>query len=191
MDKNTDLRVVKTRANIQKTFIDLLSEKDFDQITIQNILDRALINRSTFYRHYSDKYDLAEVLINEIVGNASSYISERFNDAKENDLMTTLYNIYKYLHKQNKPILALLKINTSTLNLNDDIQILLKDNFTQYLIKYNACEDSSLLDYYSTLYASLVITTVKWFFTSGNESDIMKIIQHFRDTLSNTILFIN
>ena len=47
MQNRTDLRVIKTKANIKNTFIELLLKKDFTQITIQNILDQALINRST------------------------------------------------------------------------------------------------------------------------------------------------
>lgn len=65
MNQN-DLRVRKTRKNIENSFISLLKEKDFHKITVQDILDRALINRSTFYKHYMDKYQLAETLCNGI-----------------------------------------------------------------------------------------------------------------------------
>lgn len=50
-----DLRVVKTINNIENVFLDLLQERDFSAITVQDILDRALINRKTFYRYYKDK----------------------------------------------------------------------------------------------------------------------------------------
>ena len=52
-----DLRVIKTKKNIEESFLRLLEKKSFSEITVQNILDEALINRSTFYKHYSDKYD--------------------------------------------------------------------------------------------------------------------------------------
>lgn len=54
-----DLRVVKTRKNIEHCLLKLLQEKSFSAITVQNLLDTALINRSTFYKHYTDKYNLA------------------------------------------------------------------------------------------------------------------------------------
>lgn len=60
MEGKEDLRVVKTRANIQATFVRLLREKGFQHVTVQDILDAALINRTTFYRHYDSKYDLAD-----------------------------------------------------------------------------------------------------------------------------------
>ncbi|WP_244833921.1 hypothetical protein [Clostridium sp. BJN0001] len=66
MNQN-DLRVIKTRKNIEISFIYLLSKKDFCKITVQDILDKALINRSTFYKHYNDKYRLAELLCKEVL----------------------------------------------------------------------------------------------------------------------------
>ena len=57
-----DLRVINTKKNIEESFLRLLEKKSFSEITVQNILDEALINRSTFYKHYSDKYDLARLL---------------------------------------------------------------------------------------------------------------------------------
>jgi AcrR family transcriptional regulator len=60
-----DRRVVKTQLAIKKSFIELMSEKNFDDITIQDIADRANVNRSTVYLHYLDKYDLLDKMIEE------------------------------------------------------------------------------------------------------------------------------
>lgn len=53
-----DRRVQKTKAAIITAFIDLLEEQDFNKITINDIADRANVNRGTIYFHYADKYDL-------------------------------------------------------------------------------------------------------------------------------------
>ncbi|MFL0252531.1 TetR/AcrR family transcriptional regulator [Clostridium neuense] len=188
MQAKVDLRIVKTRANIKNTFIELLSEKEFNEITIQNILDKALINRSTFYKHYSDKYELAEQLVDEVLKNTALFINERFSNKKEEDLFSTIYKAYVHLYDQRKTILALWKIRTSTLHLYDDIEDLLKKNFMQYLILHNNFKDSSLLDYYSTIYSSLVLTTLKWILTSGNESDIKKILKQVQNRFGSEIL---
>ena len=58
---------MKTKRAIKETFLDLMYEKGFEAITIQQILDGALINRSTFYAHYRDKYDLREKIENELI----------------------------------------------------------------------------------------------------------------------------
>ncbi|RAW11322.1 TetR/AcrR family transcriptional regulator [Paenibacillus taichungensis] len=55
-----DRRVVKTRKAITDAFIGLLEEQDFEQITINEIADRANVNRGTVYLHYTDKFDLLD-----------------------------------------------------------------------------------------------------------------------------------
>jgi AcrR family transcriptional regulator len=54
----TDRRVQRTRELLQKTLIELISERGYDAITIQDIVDRANIGRTTFYLHYNSKDEL-------------------------------------------------------------------------------------------------------------------------------------
>lgn len=53
-----DPRVKRTRKLLQEALLELLSEKSFDAITVQDIAQRSTINRATFYSHFVDKYDL-------------------------------------------------------------------------------------------------------------------------------------
>ena len=57
-NKKTDARVRRTRDALGDALIALMQEKPFDTITVQEVLDRAQVSRSTFYTHYSDKDDL-------------------------------------------------------------------------------------------------------------------------------------
>lgn len=56
--KKTDARVRRTRDALGDALIALMQEKPFETITVQDVLDRAHVSRSTFYMHYSDKDDL-------------------------------------------------------------------------------------------------------------------------------------
>jgi AcrR family transcriptional regulator len=53
-----DRRVRRTRDALGDALLALVQEKPFDDITVQEVLDRADIGRSTFYAHYRDKDDL-------------------------------------------------------------------------------------------------------------------------------------
>ncbi|MEC0371352.1 TetR/AcrR family transcriptional regulator [Paenibacillus chibensis] len=53
-------RVIKTRSAIMGALQDLLTEKSYESITIRDIVQRAGINRSTFYLHFLDKENLME-----------------------------------------------------------------------------------------------------------------------------------
>jgi AcrR family transcriptional regulator len=53
-----DRRALRTRDCLGDALIDLMQERPFKSITVQDVLDRAKVGRSTFYTHYRDKDDL-------------------------------------------------------------------------------------------------------------------------------------
>ena len=61
----TDPRVRYTRMIIQTAFLELLQQKPMNKITVREVCDKAEINRSTFYKHYMDCYDLMDKLKEE------------------------------------------------------------------------------------------------------------------------------
>lgn len=56
--KKIDARVRRTRDALGDALVALMQEKPFDSITVQDVLDRANVGRSTFYSHFTDKDDL-------------------------------------------------------------------------------------------------------------------------------------
>lgn len=82
---NSDKRVIKTKMAIRSAFKSLVAEKDITQITVKDISDRALINRKTFYMHYSSvadvlseaESDMAEILKCKIAD--IDLVEDRFN----------------------------------------------------------------------------------------------------------------
>jgi AcrR family transcriptional regulator len=58
-----DRRIQKTKDAILEAYIGLMAEKDFEQLTINEIAERANVNRGTVYLHYVDKYDLLDQCI--------------------------------------------------------------------------------------------------------------------------------
>jgi len=62
-DDGIDPRVLRTRKLIMNGFNELLTEKNFQSITVSDITSRASINRATFYAHFADKYTLFDYVI--------------------------------------------------------------------------------------------------------------------------------
>lgn len=52
-----DLRIRKTKKALTAAFIELLSEKPFEQMTVNELCSKADIRRTTFYKYYKDKFD--------------------------------------------------------------------------------------------------------------------------------------
>lgn len=65
--EKTDRRVTKTKRAIKNAFVKLLSEKDFNNITVKNIADEADIDRKTLYNHYGGIYEIRDELENDFI----------------------------------------------------------------------------------------------------------------------------
>src|SRR5260221_3684445 len=58
-------RIRRTRQMLFQAFQDLLAEKTFDLISVQDIAERSTLNRATFYDHFTDKFALLEAMMGE------------------------------------------------------------------------------------------------------------------------------
>ena len=65
--KKTDRRTLKTRKVIYNSLMELLTQKELHKVTVQEISEMADINRTTFYKHFLDVYDLYDKLEQEIL----------------------------------------------------------------------------------------------------------------------------
>lgn len=62
-----DRRIRRTKRLLRQALADLMNEKEFKDITVKEITDRADLNRGTFYFHYSDTYDLRDKIEDELM----------------------------------------------------------------------------------------------------------------------------
>jgi AcrR family transcriptional regulator len=60
LDERGDLRVRRTHKLLWDALMAELAERSFEEITVKDICDRAMVHRTTFYKHYDDKYALLE-----------------------------------------------------------------------------------------------------------------------------------
>jgi AcrR family transcriptional regulator len=79
-----DLRIRRTRKLLQEAMIELAAEKGFAEISVRDITERAMVNRSTFYRHYLDKYDLLDQYMTEVFAFApKDHLEEQWHRSGE------------------------------------------------------------------------------------------------------------
>ena len=73
-----DHRQERMNNLIIKTFYECLEEEDFSQVTVGKIAEKALINRSSFYRYYTDKYALRDAVVDAIVQDFAEHMEVDF-----------------------------------------------------------------------------------------------------------------
>lgn len=83
--EKVDLRIVKTKNSLYTALLDLMKEKPFEEIKVSDICTKALINRSTFYSHYEDKYELLQDCIKDLKESLTNELkkNQTINSTKE------------------------------------------------------------------------------------------------------------
>lgn len=89
-----DIRIKKTKNNIKEVFIQLRSKKPLEKITVTELCKLAQINKSTFYSHYRDIFNLSDQCEKEVVNNLFESLPHPeyiFNNTKQ--LTIDLFNV--------------------------------------------------------------------------------------------------
>ncbi len=114
----SDLRTLRTYKLLKDALLELLSKNSFDIIRVNDICNLAMIHRTTFYSHFSDKYELLDYVIkdveNELLSgfNVSDYSSPK-------DFYTGLVmNLLNYLGSNKQFYKNVMKNNYSAVIMN-------------------------------------------------------------------------
>lgn len=83
-----DRRTRRTKNALEGAFIDLILKNDVNKITIKDITDKADTNRSTFYTHYEDIYDLLSVIEDKLIDGISVFRSDNLLAVSAQERMT-------------------------------------------------------------------------------------------------------
>ncbi|MFR5701815.1 MAG: TetR/AcrR family transcriptional regulator [Eubacterium ramulus] len=85
-----DHRAERMKSLIIQTFFECLKTEDFSQLTVGQIAEHARINRSTFYRYFSDKYTLRDEIVDDIVQDFAEHMEVDFLHMNIEDEVHTL-----------------------------------------------------------------------------------------------------
>jgi AcrR family transcriptional regulator len=104
--KHIDPRVLRTRKLLEQAFIELMNEKGFQDMTIQDITGRATVNRATFYAHFEDKYDMLDSFIrqyfNEVLADKAP-LAPIYTEERLQQIIVTVMEFFAPIHKHCAP----------------------------------------------------------------------------------------
>lgn len=97
-----------TQMALKESLIELMKEKPVSKITIKELCDNADINRTTFYAHYSDQYDLLQHIEEETLSWAGDIISSFSPKSKKEDMIKNLESVFSYISENRNQIQVLM-----------------------------------------------------------------------------------
>lgn len=96
-----------TKMLLKDAMIDLMQTKPVEKITIKEICEKAQINRSTFYLHYSEPNDLLKSIEDDIIENTADYLDKIGADIN-NSAMQYMLMFFRYIRENDKIFRTLL-----------------------------------------------------------------------------------
>ena len=122
MTKKMDRRVKYTRALLKEALIELLQEKHISKISVKALCEKADVNRSTFYTHFSNQFALLSHIQNEVKNNLKHFL-EQYIDDRMPITEQNLIGILEYAKKNKALFTVLLSENSDQAFQKDLIEL--------------------------------------------------------------------
>lgn len=97
-----------TRMVLRDSLLELMKQKPISKITIKELCENADINRTTFYLHYTDPYDLLNKIEGETLSWAEKMVSTLLEQTDKNETINILERILQYIVDNSKQIQVLM-----------------------------------------------------------------------------------
>ena len=170
-----DRRITKTRKAIYSAFLQLLNQKGYETITVQEIIDLADVGRSTFYSHYESK----ELLLDELCQKLFHHLFERAQHLSPQDYLT---HIFQHFKKNQDHVTSLLLskndyfIRQLRKELEHDVYPMVAEQLIQ---SYPNIPHS----YLKHLVVSHFIETLSWWLKKGKSYSEQEVVQFYLEIL--------
>jgi AcrR family transcriptional regulator len=103
-----DRKTRYTRMVLQDSLIELMKEKSINKITIKELCEKADINRTTFYTHYTDQYDLLRKIEDETLSWAKEAVAAAVSKTDRHETMRILEEICQYFVENSRHLQVLM-----------------------------------------------------------------------------------
>ena len=187
-----DQRANRMKTLIINTFFDCLETLDFTQITIGKISDQAMINRSTFYRYFSDKYILRDTIVADIVKDFADHMEVDFlhMDIKNKDHTKTLEYSLSHLCTKKRELELLWNQPTLGRNVFDEMIDAGASKVENEIKNHKTItpEKKALADWYAKLLVNNYLVTVRWWVAHSDTVSASQITEMMeRHMISGTV----
>lgn len=159
-----DRRKKYTQMVLKDSLMKHLKEKQISSITVKEICEQADINRSTFYSHYTDQFDLLDKIENEIIDDMTGYLSQ-CNFENDDDDRQMIEKLLEYFASKHEVCQTLLNESIDT-TFQKKVMVFAQDFFMKN-VKVEKQMSEDLSEYLSTFIISGSIYATKTWLNNG------------------------
>ena len=169
MNTPNNKRGQETVQKIDEAFVTLLQEKLPHEVEVSELCELAQINRSTFYNHYQDVYDLLEQIENEMLGELNEHLK---SISPENDLMSmSLFEgIFRFLTGNSDICVIMLGENGDKRFLFRMLEMGKENCVKNYLQSFPRASREQIEDFYAFVSNGCLGLMTSWIYTGMKKS---------------------
>lgn len=182
--ENLDLRIQKTYKSLIENFEELLNTKEFEDISVTEICEAAMIRRPTFYKHFLDKYDFLTFFIKHKMNIIFNHAFQNLNGEEAAFFIL----VFEQLLKQSDNVLNLI----FSIQMNSDIMLEMESvqEYGQNMLRtyVNIGENnkhSVVSEYHGQIIMGVTIQSVYWYKKNKDKITMEDMVKLYQDTLNN------
>ena len=182
MKNPNDLRVIKTQKAIIEAFLQMLAQKPFENISVNDVCECAVVRRATFYNHFTDKYDLFTKALQYI---QKGYAAALTQDDR-NTFLDTLEVSLDYMEQNEHLFTAIVKSRYAAI-----LMQLFSEQLAVEVRKYLETEDNGIadtkisLDLMTELLTGALMQAAGWWFTQRKSVSKAEVTEQVRRFIQN------
>lgn len=178
-EKKEDLRIRRTHKLLCEAMFALLETHSFDEISVVNICDKAMVHRATFYKHFKDKYEFMEY-VTKIKLRDFYAQSKKFADFSDKEKLyrAMIDNILLFI-EENKKMLQL-AASSSNSNFFDSLHKIVYNELLDFLTssQNNGETYRAPVDIFAKFLTGGFMSLVRWWLEDGNNYSREEMANH-------------
>jgi AcrR family transcriptional regulator len=189
----TDRRIQRTRQSLRAALLELIREKGYDAISIEEITDRANVGRATFYLHYKDKESLLLEEFSEMANEKVQVLSEipfsawlqSEEDAEGNRSAPPLQIVFEHIYENSELYYILLKSERSS-RIVERIRKISTEAIVQFVEAKAKTDPVPFLfkvpiEFFAAFFSGALLSTVDWWLEEKMKHTPLEMTHLFQD----------
>lgn len=169
MENKIDIRVLKTYKLLHLAFTGLLEKKSFEELTVSELCDKAMIRKNTFYSHFSDKYEYFNFYLSELRKEFQENASKRMDTKNPADYsLQMLHEMFQFL-QTNRLVLKKMENSNRALFLYQSLEEQVSLELSHILLEMNPQIPSIDLSLLISFYSGGIINVMRWWINHPTE----------------------
>ena len=192
-EKKTDRRILRTRQSLRTALMELIKEKDYDALSIEEITERANVGRTTFYLHYKDKEDLLMEEFSTILYERAMVLSEipfsvwlqiSDEDPKNSKSSQPLLLVFQHIYENSELYYLLLQSSNSS-KVIERIRKITTDSIVKFVEAKKETDPIPLLaevpiEFFAAFFSGALISVVSWWISEDMKHTPEEVTKMFR-----------